>query len=216
MAVGEIHQIDVTFTPDGTSDTITYTGYDDTIISISDEGIITGLAKGTTTVTVGTVNTDITKEITVTVISDLLESSVYEVRSTENNPKIIIGANPETTIAEFKANLDNPIEYIKIYDEDDNLLSDDDIVRTKLVIKLEFNGLVLDYATMVVRGDVDGDGYVNISDYIMVANHALGTEEMDDYLMITAGDVEEDEILNIADYIKIMDYALGNSDNLNN
>jgi len=216
LAVSDTHVIEVTFDPIETSDNITYTGYDDEIINVTDTGVITGLSKGTTQITVSLENVDVTKTITVTVISSVLESSVYEVRSKENNPKIIIGANPETTIAEFKDNLDNPIEYIKIYDLDDNLLSDDDIVKTGLIIKLEFNGLVLDYATMVVRGDVDGDGYVNISDYIMVANHALGTEEMDDYVMITAGDVEEDEILNIADYIKIMDYALGNSDNLNN
>ena len=69
---------------------------------------------------------------------------------------------------------------------------------------------------MVVRGDVDGDGYVNISDYIMVSNHALGIEEITDYVAYTAADVEEDEVLNIADYIIIMDYGLGNSDNLNN
>ena len=68
---------------------------------------------------------------------------------------------------------------------------------------------------MVIKGDVDQDGYVNISDYILVANHTLGIEEITDYVMFTAGDVVEDELLNISDYIKIMDYALKNIDTLN-
>ena len=109
----------------------------------------------------------------------------------------------------------NPNEYIKIYDENGVEVSDDEIVKTGLVIKLEYNGLVLDEASMVVRGDVDGDGFVNVSDYISVLNHALALEEIDDYIKFAAGDVEEDDMLNVTDYIKIMDYALGNIDSIN-
>ena len=109
----------------------------------------------------------------------------------------------------------NPNEYIKIYDKDGNEVEDSEIVRTGLTIKLEYNGIVLDEASMVVRGDVDGDGFVNVSDYISVLNHALSLEKVEDYISFAAGDVEEDNMLNVSDYIKIMDYALRNIDSIN-
>lgn len=225
IVVGETHQVVVTFTPEGSSDTVTYTNYDEEKISVTEEGLVTGLKEGTTTITVGTENTDITKEINVTVLSDKLESDVYsvtdKVRPKEDSEeedvtdRIIIGAEDGTYISEFKDNMLNPNEYIKIYDKDGNEVEDSEIVRTGLTIKLEYNGIVLDEASMVVRGDVDGDGFVNVSDYISVLNHALSLEKVEDYISFAAGDVEEDNMLNVSDYIKIMDYALRNIDSIN-
>ncbi len=56
------------------------------------------------------------------------------------------------------------IKTINIYDNEGNLLTDEDIVKTGLIIKLEYNEKVYDEAIMVVRGDVDGDGVVNVTD----------------------------------------------------
>ena len=218
IVVGETHQIEVTFIPDGSNDTITYTGFDSDKISVVD-GIVTGLAEGSTTVTIGTENTDIEKTVNVTVVNNVLTSDIYSVRDIEHEDltkdRIVIGAEDGTLISEFKDNMLNPNEYIKIYDDSGNEVLEEDIVKTGLVIKLEYNGLVLDEASMVVRGDVDGDGFVNVTDYIAVLNHALVLEEIDDYIKFAAGDVEEDEILNVTDYIKIMDYALKNIDSIN-
>ena len=74
---------------------------------------------------------------------------------------------------------------------------------------------VYDEAIMVVRGDVDGDGVVNVTDYMIVLNHALELEEIEDQIKFYAADVEIDNMINVTDYIKIMDYALENLDTLN-
>ena len=221
VVVGETYQIDVTFIPDGSIDVLTYADYDNEKISVTEDGLITGLATGETTITIGLENVpNVTKTINVTIVNNLLASDIYEVRDVEHEDlttdRIVIGAEDGTLISEFKANMLNPDEYIKIYDENDNEVLDDDIVKTGLTIKLEYNGLVLDEAKMVVRGDVDGDGFVNVTDYIAVLNHALALEDIEDYASYAAGDVEEDDILNVTDYIKIMDYALGNIDSINN
>ena len=219
MFVGETHPIVVTFVPEGTEDVVTYTNYDENVISVTNDGIITGLEAGTTTITVGLKNVpDVTKTINVTVIGDKLASDIYEVRDSEyegTDYRIVIGAEIETTISEFKDNMTNPNEYIKIYDTEGNELEEDDIIKTRLVIKLEYNGMVLDEAYVVLRGDVDGDGYVNVSDYITVLNVTLENDFFDDYIQFAAADVEEDEIINVSDYIKIMDYNLENIDSLN-
>ena len=218
MMVGETHQIEVTFIPDGTEDTVTFTGYDTEKLSIVD-GLVTALAKGETTITVGLENVpDVTKDITVTILSDKLESEVYDVREADldnNKDRIIIGAEPNTTIGEFKDNLLNPNEYVKIYDIEGNELDDDVIVMTGQVIKLEYNGIVVDEAILVLRGDVNGDGIVNVSDYLKVLNHSSEKEELQTYIEFVAADVAEDEILNVSDYLKIKNYAAEKLDTLN-
>ena len=220
IMVGETHQIVVTFTPDGTSDTITYTGYDTSKLSIVD-GLVTGLSKGETTITVGLENVpDVTKTITVTIISDRFESDIYEVRDkdpeNDNSERIIIGAEPLTTIGEFKDNLLTNNDYIKIYDKDGNEITDDEEVKTGLIIKLEYKGTVVDEAIMVVRGDVNGDGVVNTIDYSTIMDHYLENSEITDFIEFTAGDVVEDGVLNLTDLSKIIDYYLENIDTLNN
>ena len=218
MMVGETHQIEVTFIPDGTSDTVTYTDYDNEKISIVD-GLVTGLAKGETTITVGLENVpDKTKEITVTIISDRLESDVYDVREEDidlGKDRVIVGAEPLTTIGEFKDNLLNPKELVKIYDSEGNELDDDEDIRTGLVIKLEYNGIVADEAILVLRGDVDGDGVVNLVDYMAVINHYVESAEITEYPFFLAADVDEDETINMADAIKLLNYYTENIDTLN-
>jgi len=211
---GEIHQTEVTFTPEGTNDVVTYTGFDDSIISVTD-GLITGLSKGTTTITVGTENTDITKEITVTVLSNELESDIYEVREKENNDTIIIGADPETTILDFKDNLINDNEYIYIYDLNDNLLSDDDIVKSGLKIKLIIDDNTLDEATIIVRGDIDGDGLIDVTDESYLMDHILEITLIDDYKFYAA-DLNDDHLIDVTDESYLMDYILEIRDSLNN
>jgi len=216
LLVGETKNLYVNGLPEGSTGKYIYEVEDLLIAAAYDDGSVTGLYVGETIITIKVKNhPEIEKTVHVVVMGDKLESIEYDVREKEGKPKIIIGAEPETTIAEFKDNMLNPNEYIKIYDEDNNLLSDDDIVKTGLIIKLVIDDTEYDEAIMVIRGDVDKDGYVNISDYILVSNHALESEYIDDYVQFAAADVEEDEVLNIADYIKIMDYGLENSNSLN-
>ncbi len=215
---GETHQIEVTFIPDESSDTLTYTSSDDDIATVSDEGLITAVEKGVITIIVSADNADIDKVITVTVVSDKLESDEYEVRDDEfesDTYRIVIGAEALTTIGEFKDNMLNDNEYIKIYDLDNNELTDDDIVMTGLIIKLEINGVVHDEATMVVRGDVDGDGIINVSDLLGLINHIRENTLITEYPKFAAANVDEDEILNVSDQLKLNNYLRENIDSLN-
>ena len=143
----------------------------------------------------------------------VLESIVYTVTD-KTNDRIVIGAEPNTTLSDFKDNMINPNEFIKIYDLDNNELLDDDIVKTGLIIKLEINGTVYDEAIMIVRGDIDGDGIISVSDEAMLTDHILSISVIDDYRFYAA-DIEEDELLDVVDDSLITDYILGIIDSLN-
>lgn len=56
-------------------------------------------------------------------------------------------------------------------------------------------------ATMLITGDVTGDGKVDISDYIGVANHILGIPQ--EGFIEKAADVNEDGVIDVSDYLGV-------------
>ena len=109
----------------------------------------------------------------------------------------------------------NPNEYLHIYDSEGNELDDDSTVKTGLVIKLEIDGTVHDEAYIVIRGDVNKDGFVNMADYMLMQNHYLEMEEITEYVSYAAADVAEDEIINMQDTMKLLNYYTEQIDTLN-
>ena len=217
MVVGETHQMLITFIPDGTADELTFDNYDTNVINITSEGLITGLSVGTTTITISTTNTDISKTVNVTVIGDLITSSILDVE-TKSLARIIIGEEPGVTISDFLDKLDNPREYLEVYDQEDNLISSDDYdsinVSTGLTVKLVIFGSTTDEAKVIVRGDIDEDGIVSVSDEAMLADHILTISLIEDYRFYAA-DIEEDDLLDVVDDSMITDYILGIINSLN-
>ena len=62
--------------------------------------------------------------------------------------------------------------------------------------------------TNIVRGDVNGDGLVNIADVVKVADHTIIQNTIKNSYEKYAGEVTNDNIINISDVIKIADYTL--------
>ena len=222
IVVGEAHQIVVTFTPEGTTDTITYTGFDSNKISVVD-GLVTGLEAGETTITIGTENTDIEKTINVIVLDNKITSQILSVED-RNLGRIIIGENPETNINDFLDKIDNPREYLVVYDKDGNQIDKDEfdstIVTTGMKVKLVIDGTEYDEVIAIIRGDIDQDGYVDISDSVTQLNHILYIELIDDYRLYAADvdideEAEEDEMIDISDNVKLDKFILGEITDLN-
>lgn len=219
MVTGDVHQVELTFSPDDSYDNAIYSGYDSSIISVVD-GTITAISKGTTTITVSFEHVPLTETISVTVLSNKIESNTYEVRAaTSGRDRIVIGSELLTTIGAFKNNLLNPNQYINVYDSNNNLINDSEIVMTGQVIKLVYGQTDMDEAIMVVRGDINGDGYVNVMDQIILTNSTAGVAPINpstEYPKFAAADVEEDEFINRLDEVKMMNFVIDSIDSLNN
>ena len=224
LVVGQERQINVSTVPENTPTQYQYSGYSD-IINIDNTGLITAISAGTTTVTVSVANNpDISKEMTVTVINNLITSQVYDVTSkdkTGEDVRIIIGAEPETTIEDFLTNVDNPTEYIEVYDVDDNLVTDyEEYVTTGTKLKLVIDNVTHDEVIVIIRGDIDCDGYVDVADNLMLRNHILYVSLLEDY-RIYAADLDEDpeaeleDMLDAADKAKLNKYILNEISSLN-
>ena len=86
-------------------------------------------------------------------------------------------------------------------------------------IKLTENDISKYYETPQVRstlsivsymlGDINGDGKVDVSDYIGIANHILG-DTPEDFIM-NAADVDENGVIDVSDYIGVANIILSGS-----
>ena len=206
IVVGELHQIEAAFIPEGTVDTLLYTNFNNEIISVND-GLITGLTPGITTITVSLASDNtITKTINVEVLSDTIISTALSVEN-KDTTRIIIGEEPETTITNFINKLDNDNEYIRIYDKNDNLIEDaTTVVKTGMKVKLVINNIECDEAIVLIRGDLDEDGLVDVTDGVVLQNHILHVQgaRIEDY-RVYAADIDYNPDATIEDMLDVTD-----------
>ena len=130
--------------------------------------------------------------------------SQYDETFTGNDGEI---ATLQVSIAGDMEDGDYPIEMKKI------CLSETDITKYYDVERVKSTLTIWSYT----KGDIDGDGAVNVSDYIGIANHILGIPQA--VFIETAGDVDGDNNINVTDYIGVANIIMtgspfGNSSNV--
>ena len=214
LFVDEEQQININTIPEGATLTFTYTPTDN-IVSVSETGLIKGLTAGETTVTVKvTENPNIEETITVKVNSKEIESETYSVEE-KDDVKIVIGMEKGVTLEELINSLKNTNDYLNIYDSTGNKITDyTQVVATGLVVKLEVQDKVYDEATIVLRGDINGDGMITGIDQTMVKNIVLEKIERT-YVLDKASDVTFDDLITGTDITKIKNYILEKITSLN-
>ena len=137
--------------------------------------------------------------------------------------KIIIGAEPETTIKDFLDNIDNDNDYLVVYNKDDEIVSADDyedtLITTGARVKLVINGTEYDEVRVIIRGDVNQDGQINVMDNAMLTNHILEKTPIEGYQLYAADVVEEDVeleyMIDVKDQGQIIKYIVEKIDTLN-
>ena len=68
---------------------------------------------------------------------------------------------------------------------------------------------VNDFITVSVRGDVNGDGKVSVTDMLSVKSDILGKNEIEISSSMLAADVSGDGKISITDFLKIKAIILG-------
>jgi len=106
----------------------------------------------------------------------------------------------------LKENLETNATEINIYDKNNEKLTDNDLVGTKMKLELKRGDKQKSY-TLIVRGDVNGDGEANINDIFAINSHRLGMKLLTgEYL--EAADVNGDGTADVKDIFKINSYRL--------
>lgn len=160
---------------------------------------------------------DTTKTLTAlkegkTIINIMVDTDGYEgeievvinsnLKIDEDSKKVFL--NNPITLADYKKNIDLTI---KIYNNNEEELSDNDYVGTGYKTEVFENDKLIKEYVNVLFGDVNGDAKVDISDVAKIYAIVMETTQRDN-LSILAGDNNNDNTIDISDvalvYSKIM------------
>lgn len=133
--------------------------------------------------------------------SPVLESAAVTV-SEQYAEGIASGTTP-VSLASMLPGLD-----ITVTNANGDVLDSNKPIGTGCTVTAAYKNMSLLAKTVIIRGDVDGDGKVSASDYLRVRRYILGTMELDG-LFENAADVDGDGKVNAADYIRIRRAILG-------
>lgn len=110
-----------------------------------------------------------------------------------------------TTVDTFVASL-NEAEYVTVYQNNQKVLGDT-LVATGMKACIINEGVVIKEYTIIVTGDTNGDGKINITDMIAVKASVLKKSTLSG-VYAQAGDVNGDGKINITDFIKTKAHIL--------
>ncbi len=190
----DVNSLDVIAIPEDKNATVTITGN-------------TNMVFGENIITISVTDQNSARKdytIKVSVGNNKLASEIHTIGNT------YIATIEEGEISqEVKNEMINPNSYLKIYDLDNNEISDTDPVGTGYIIKLEINGVVYDSKVLVIKGDLNSDGRVEVSDIIKLRMHILGNIILEN-AEFEAADANGDGDAGVSDLIKIRSHILGN------
>lgn len=99
-------------------------------------------------------------------------------------------------------------EGLVVLDRAGNPMADSAIVGTGVTVNLYSGGELVDYAAVVIRGDLDGSGHVDTNDYMRMKASVMG-----DILLspaeTAAADVDYSDSVNSTDYMQLKAHFLG-------
>lgn len=109
-----------------------------------------------------------------------------------------------------------PNQSITVCDRNGENISDSGYIGTGSIVKIEVGGSEVDSATAVVDGDANGNGIIDIGDYLIVKRIICDSSYLVDDIYMLAADVNCDEKINSKDYLIIKRYFIGVEETLAN
>lgn len=166
---------------DANNKNIVYKSENGDIASIDENGMITAKKEGETKIIISSEeNSEIKKECKVVVIRKMDDSEIHFDSSLTLNSLEISGINyNENTVADMKQKITTDLE-IEFLNNANKVLNDIDIVGTGTKIQVKENGVVLREYTIILYGDVNGDGRINSVDLLVLQRHILEIQPIDD------------------------------------
>ena len=122
---------------------------------------------------------------------------------------LITNVKLNTTVADLLTRFET--QGLVVRDKNGKTLSNTAKVSTGTTLELYSSGVLVDTVTVVIRGDVDGSGCIDTTDYMrikaaMMGNISLGLAER------AAADVDQSGSVNSTDHMRIKAFFLGNYD----
>lgn len=224
LDMDEVVTINYTLNPEET----TYTGVhfeseDATIAAVDQSGTIVATGYGITNVKIisdhdesitAIIRVDVIRKHIISKVLDIKRHTEEEYEETPDAQDYIIGLDAESSVNDFKSKLENRSQFIHVYNLDGEEVEGETIIGNGFVVKLICEGKMYDELVIIVRGDLNGDSHVNITDYVQYKTFLLGKITFT-YIENIAADLNNDNIPNITDYVIMKTYLLGKISSLN-
>lgn len=134
----------------------------------------------------------------------LVSGSAYD-----RDGNLVKNVKQSTTVQSLLSQFKN--ESLEVRDKDGNVIRGTTDVGTGATINLYNGSTVVDSVTVVVLGDVDGNGIVDTTDYVRVKAAFLDTITMNEAER-SAADVDQNGSIEKSDYMSIKSYFLRDFD----
>ena len=200
--IGKTENLVVSYNPSNTTDnkSITWTTSNSKVATINN-GVVKAVGVGNAVITAKVMNKTATYNITVKKKENRPITYKY---TYDSSKKIIYKLNNNININKFKNNLN----YNPIIKSNNNILKDNDLIRTNMTITYtDDEGNVQIYNTSVL-GDVNGDGNINALDYVKIKNHIMNTKKITGDVFILSADYNNDGKISALDYVRIKNYIM--------
>ena len=121
----------------------------------------------------------------------------------------VTGVAPQTNVSDFIAGFAYENCTLKVLDATGK--ENTGVVATGNKLAVYANNALLETKDIVIYGDVNGDGKVNVLDAIIINRYTINLSEINSICMVGA-DVNDDKKVNVLDAIIINRYTIGLSD----
>ena len=209
MFQGNDVKLNYTISPANLSgEAVEWSTSDPNIATVDDKGVVTALVPGEVTITAMVTKTRETATCKVIVNEDCGNYIVLTANSTLNNDSLgylrRIGFN--TTVDSALVNFRN--DNLEFYNIDGARLTSTSVVGTGTTIVLKNGENILDKETVVITGDMTGDGLLNNRDVAMV-NRYLVNKVTPQECQVVALDLNGDGYINNKDAAMAARYLVG-------
>ena len=194
---GEQYQILASLEPDDANNKkIRYISENSDIANVEENGLISAIKTGNTNIKVcADEDENISQSISVNVIEKISEEDLSFSSNIKVDGNEITGIKEENqTVEKLLENIMTSEKYVvKIVGKEGNTLEDGDLVGTGAKVQIFTNtdtqNVVAEYS-IIIYGDVDGNGKINSVDLLKLQRHILEIEELD-FLSQKAGNINK-------------------------
>lgn len=214
LTQGESVKASVTYTSEDGNEVLWGTDNRD-VLEVSEDGMITAKAEGVATVYAGVDDCMDKMQVTVTKaadakdydkLSDIKNGCTYE-NDSELGFQIIKGLSGESTVFAVKKKFAGA--KIIVRDAGGKQLGNDKVIGSGCSINLLKDGTVVDRAVVLIKGDADGDGQIDVMDMEAVQKNLLGMKKLGGIYQKAALVTGDETELSILDMEAIQKHILG-------
>lgn len=181
IPVGDTFKIHAYIEPDDADNQqIRYESSNPQIATIEESGVITAHLEGEANIlAISEENSNIKSECKVIVVRNMQDSEIHFDSSLTLNSLEISGMDyQENTVGDILSKITTDLE-IEIVNNKDEVLQDTNLVGTGSKIRVKENGKILREYTILLYGDINGDGKIDSVDLLVLQRHILEIETVE-------------------------------------